>query len=157
MALAAAAVLGGCCDDDGPGKPAPAEIRAEGYDCGFTGPATAVVWDVDPEAGTVPPAFDPVEAVWCKLEDGPLDSAGVPSVIVNEHRSVHVAPLIKRFATPDTELEDGVTCDTAWSLDLIPPRVWLLDAEGRAVLGHSPWGICAPDPAGLEQAFPDAR
>lgn len=149
--IAVGALLAGC---DHPSIP-PAQIRGEGYDCEFSSGEHSLTWRVTPTPGTVPDGFDPIEAVWCKPEPVPGGDDS-DELTITELRSTRIAPLVARFATADAE-NDGVLCDMEWSLGLIPPRIWLLDTEGRAILGHSPHGVCSPNTIGLNEAFPQAN
>jgi hypothetical protein len=92
----------------------------------------------EPEAGTVPEGFDPVEVYRCNPHATLEDAEGRWSAVEIEHLTGDLGPLLQALAEPD-DAPNGNPCMAM--AELVRP-LWLVDALGRAVQVHYPRTSC---------------
>lgn len=133
--------------------PAPAAV-VDAVDCLAVTTGMAMVptsTHVLPQPGSVPAGFAPISAVLCRatleLEDTP---AGRWQLRVEDRLSGRLGPLLTALAEPSDRALIDVACTTELRLD---PTIWLVDAQGRAMVAAEPTDACGKPKPGVGQAL----
>lgn len=102
-----------------------------------------------PDAGAVPPEFQPASAVQCLTGERLTDSDGVWAAVTVRRLEGDLGPLLAALSEPT----EPVDADQACAADL-PPRweLWLVDALGRAVRVERPVDACGVPTAAVTSA-----
>jgi len=144
--------LSGCAAaPGGAGSPAPAPVLA-GVDCLSAMPelADGGTAPTPPPAGAVPSDFVPVDVIRCTSDDVERDDGRWQALDVTHYGGDFTA-LLAALAEPD----DGpVSPDQACpAIGYLIPPLWLVDADGGAVLTRHPLGSCGEPKPGVEAAL----
>lgn len=152
--LTAGAAVTGCAQS------APeAAVVERGASCEASWDQTEPVWALNPVSGTVPATFVPSVAMWCQTTTSDEYEAGA-ALGVQEVRSAKVDPIVERSRIPDdphVHNPSTFECEPTHFLDSMPPRIWLIDEDGRAILVRNPRIPCGWSDDGISEAFPEDR
>ena len=102
-----------------------------------------------PDAGAVPPEFQPASAVQCLTGERLTDSEGVWAAVTVRRLEGDLGPLLAALSEPT----EPTVVDQACAADP-PPRweLWLVDALGRAVRVERPVDVCGVPTAAVTSA-----
>lgn len=128
-----------CTTTAAPGAPrTPATVGPAWTGCEAVGAFREDGRTTPPTTGAVPPGFTPARVVLC--EEGERTNAAGDTVSVDlERTSTDVAPLLTYLAQPDGRPTQAVCTADGW----IPPRLFLVDADGRYVAPTIPVDGCS--------------
>jgi hypothetical protein len=112
---------------------------------GTPSPGTAL-----PRDGRVPDGFVAVAAVECPVMATVTDDEGVWSAVEQVRYEGDLTALLAVLAEPDDRPAANQACD---AMLVIAPPLWLVDADGRAVLVHHPVDVCGKPKGGVDAAL----
>jgi hypothetical protein len=103
-----------------------------------------------PRDGRVPDDFVAVAAVLCPVMATVTDDEGVWSAVEQVRYEGDLTALLAALAEPDDRPPANLACTAEGQI--VPP-LWLVDADGHAVLVHWPLDVCSKTKGGVNAAL----